>query len=133
MVRIIRVHRKPVLLGRRAAAGFSRCLLALPVSQHRAPAWRDGVICEWSHKGGTILSGEGDIIARWFGDRDDQCEDSLSAWVAARCERGTIPLRRANQADILQKLQLYDAAFRIAFGHSIVPADPFTTINTTVN
>lgn len=86
--------------------------------------WMTCVLYAWIAAGGIILSGEGEEIEIYPGIVDDaHGEDGSGVWISEQRRRVNNPRRRRPRQSMLLRMQLYDAAFRIATGRSIIPDD----------
>jgi len=116
---VIQVHRRERLLSLDAIYGLASGLNELGLSRRKVPDWLADTLYLWVEQGGTILSGEGTKIPIYPGIVDDaHGEDGSYIWISEQMRRCS-PSRRPRQT-ILLRLQLYDAAFRIALGRTIV-------------
>lgn len=118
---VVRVHREDVLRSAHAAHCLAVRLCELPESRREMPNWLLHTLGPFIERGGVIVSGEGreivihdDTIDGVHGD------DGSFAWVSAQRRRAANPPRRRSRKTMLPRLQLYDAAFRIATGRSYV-------------
>ncbi len=122
MGKVIQVHLREQLLSLDAIEGLAARLAGLDRSRRSVPDWIADTLYGWIDSGGVVLSGEGDMIEIYSGIVDDaHGEDGSFRWVSAQRSRKDVnaPQRRPRQSMWL-RLALYDAAFRIATGRSIL-------------
>jgi hypothetical protein len=122
MGKVVQVHRREQLLSLDAIDGLADRLAELNKSRRSVPDWLTDTLYNWIDEGGTILTGEGEEIEIYPGIVDDaHGDDGSFRWVSAQRSRkaSNAPQRRLRQSMWL-RLALYDAAFRIATGRSIL-------------
>lgn len=120
--KIIRVHARDKLLGLDAIHGLADCLNALNLPRRQVVEWLTDTLYGWVEKGGVVVSGEGDIIDIYPGIIDDaHGEDGSAVWISEQRRRAANPPQRRPRQTMLLRMQLYDAAFRIVNGKSIIP------------
>jgi len=119
--KIIRVHTRDKLLGIDAIHGLADCLNTLNLPRRQVVEWLTDTLYRWVEKGGVMMSGEGDIIDIYPGIIDDaHGEDGSAIWISEQRRRAANPPQRRPRQTMLLRLQLYDAAFRIGMGRSIM-------------
>lgn len=123
MQKEIRVAGREVLLTRDYLFALATAMTTLDLSRRAVPDWLADTIFGWVEDGGVILDGEGREIVIHADIIDDaHGEDGSFQWVSAQRQRVANPPRRKPRQSMLLRLQLYDAAFRIA-GRPVDPAD----------
>ena len=121
MEKVVQVHPKERLMSLDAIDGLSERLTLLPTSRRGTLDWMADTLHGWIEAGGVVLDGEGGEIDIYPGIIDDaHGEDGSGEWISAQRKRRGNPPRRRPRQTMLLRLQLYDAAFRIAFGTSII-------------
>jgi hypothetical protein len=121
MDNIIQVHRRERLLSLDAIYGLADRLNELGIARRLVIEWLADILHGWLEKGGIILSGEGDVIEIYAGIADDaHGEDGSGIWISEQRRRVSNPPQRRPRQSMLLRLQLYDAAFRISMGRSIL-------------
>jgi len=119
---LITVLPRERLLSLDASHGLAECLNALDLPRRQVVEWLTDTLYGWLEKGGVVMSGEGDIIDIYPGIVDDaHGEDGSAIWISEQRRRLANPPRRRPRQTMLFRLQLYDAAFRIGMGRSIIP------------
>lgn len=118
---IITVHTRERLLSLDAIHGLADCLNALNLPRRQVVEWLTDTLYDWVEKGGVVMSGEGDIINIYPGIIDDaHGEDGSAVWISEQRRRAANPPQRRPRQTMLLRMQLYDAAFRIMNGKSIL-------------
>jgi hypothetical protein len=119
---VVHVHAKERLLALDAIHGLADCLNKLNLPRRQVTDWLTNTLYGWIADGGIVLSGEGEVIDIYSGIVDDAHGDDGSAiWISEQRRRSVNPPQRKPRRSMLLRLQLYDAAFRIGMGRSIVP------------
>jgi hypothetical protein len=119
--KIVRVHAREKLLGLDAIHGLADCLNVLNLPRRQVVEWLTDTLYGWVEQGGVVMSGEGDIIDIYPGIIDDaHGEDGSAIWISEQRRRAANPPQRRPRQTMLLRLQLYDAAFRIGMGRSII-------------
>jgi hypothetical protein len=112
MTKVIAVAPREVLLSRDTLFNLSDALGRLSLSRRQVTEWGTQTLYDWIEWGGVILSGEGEEIEIYPGIFDDaHGEDGSGVWVSEQRRRG-YP-ERGPRRNLLLRLQLYDAIFRI--------------------
>lgn len=115
MAKGIHVAKREVLLTRDYLFALAKAMTTLDLSRRAVPDWLADTIFGWVEDGGSILDGEGQAIPIHADIIDDaHGEDGSFQWVSAQRQRVNNPPRRKPRQSLLLRLQLYDAAFRIA-------------------
>lgn len=123
MQKDIQVARREILLTRDYLFALAKAMTALDRSRRAVPDWLADTIFGWVGDGGVILDGEGREIPIHADIVDDaHGEDGSFQWVSAQRQRVANPPRRGPRQSLLLRLQLYDAAFKIA-GQPVDPTD----------
>lgn len=121
MGKFIQVHPRERLLSLDAIHGLADCLNALNLPRRQVVEWLTDTLYGWIESGGVVMSGEGEIIDIYPGIIDDaHGEDGSAIWISEQRRRATNPPRRRYRQSMWLRMALYDAAFRIALGVSIV-------------
>ena len=122
MEKIITVHTRERLLSLDAIEGLADCLNALNLPRRQVVEKITDALYGWIEAGGVIMSGEGEIIPVYPGIVDDaHGEDGSAVWISEQRRRSANPPQRRPRQTMLLRMQLYDAAFRIMTGKSIIP------------
>jgi len=120
-MKIVTVHRRERLLGLDAIDGLAERLNTLNLPRRKVLEWLTDTLYGWIAHGGVVMSGEGEAIDIYPGVIDDaHGEDGSGIWISEQRRRAAKPPRRRPRQSMLLRLQLYDAAFRIGSGCSIV-------------
>ncbi|MCB4859950.1 hypothetical protein K7W03_10120 [Sphingobium sp. PNB] len=123
MKKVIQVHRRERLLSLDAIHGLADCLNELNQSRRQVVETMTGALYGWIAVGGVIMSGEGEIIDIYPGIVDDaHGEDGSAVWISEQRRRAANPPQRRPRQTMFLRMQLYDAAFRIMTGKSILPS-----------
>ncbi|MPT47980.1 MAG: hypothetical protein E2598_06110 [Sphingobium sp.] len=121
MNKTVMVATRQQLLSLDAIEGLADSLNELPIGRREVLNWLADVLHNWIEDGGTVLTEEGKELIIYSGIVDDaHGEDGSGSWISVQRRRKehSPPQRRPRQSMLL-RLQLYDAAFRIAHGRSI--------------
>jgi len=127
MGKVMQVHRRERLLSLDAVYGLADCLNDLDMPRRKVVEWLTDTLYGWIEDGGVVLSGEGEVIDIYPGIIDDaHGEDGSAIWISEQRRRAANPPQRKPRQSMLLRMQLYDAAFRIGTGRSIIPDGPNT-------
>lgn len=118
---IVRVHTREQLLSLDAIDGLAERLNELDLPRRRVVEWMTDTLYGWIEAGGVVLSGEGKVIDIYPGIVDDaHGEDGSAIWISEQRRRTENSPRRRPRQSMWLRMALYDAAFQIAFGTSII-------------
>jgi hypothetical protein len=121
MGKVVQVHRRERLLSLDAIYGLADRLNELNLPRRQVIEWLTDTLYGWIADGGIILSGEGEEIDIYPGIVDDAHGDDPSCiWISEQRRRMSSPPKRRLKQGMLLRMQIYDAAFRIANDRSIV-------------
>lgn len=125
MGKVVQVHRRERLLSLDAIDGLAKRLNELNLPRRKVVEWMTDTLYGWIDGGGIVVSGEGEIIDIYPGIVDDaHGEDGSAIWISEQRRRaGNYPRRRPRQSMWL-RMALYDAAFQISLGLSIIEQTP---------
>lgn len=121
-MKIVTVHRRERLLSLDAVYGLADCLNDLDIPRRKVVEWLTDTLYDWVGNDGVVIGGEGEVIEIYPGIIDDaHGEDGSAIWISEQRRRAANPPQRRPRQSMLLRMQLYDAAFRIAMGRSILP------------
>ena len=125
MGKVIQVHPRERLLSLDAVYGLADCLNDLDMPRRKVVEWLTDTLYGWIEGGGVVMSGEGEVIEIYPGIIDDaHGEDGSAIWISEQRRRAANPPQRRPRQSMLLRMQLYDAAFRIGMGRSIIADAP---------
>lgn len=121
---IIRLPPREKLLCLDAIYGLAARLEELNCPRRQVPDWLTDTLHGLLTAGGKIVTGEGEPLKIYPGIVDDAHGDEPSCiWISEQRRRVVNPPKRRPRESMLLRLQLYDAAFRIATGRGIVECE----------
>lgn len=124
-MKIVTVHQRERLLSLDAVYGLADCLNVLNLPRRQVVEWLTLTLYGWIENDGVVMSGEGEVIDIYPGIIDDaHGEDGSAIWISEQRRRAANPPQRRPRQSMLLRMQLYDAAFRIGMGRSILPNTP---------
>lgn len=121
MEKVVQVHGREWLLSLDAIYGLAERLDELNLPRRQVIEWVTRTLYDYVDSGGIILTGDGEELEIYPGVVDDAHGDDGSAiWISEQRRRLANPPKRKPRKSMLWRLELYDAAFRIATGRSIM-------------